>query len=140
MDCHDNRLFTRLNLKNDRNGNNKLAAYDRLFDYESNYMLILNRFSQVSPVNCRRLVEPPFLIEPTNDCFTCYSQRLMSHKGAVQSGNFFDAFDYDTNDDHSFFRPVDPVLNEWIRDNHRGLLSDAELRMVAEWLDQGGEY
>ena len=140
VDCHDNRGFTRLNLKNDLNSDNKLAAFDRLFDYESSYMYILNRFSVVLPINCRRLVEPPFAIEPTNDCFTCYSQRLMSHNGAVQSGNFFDVFDYDTDDDHSFFRPVDPVINEWIREQHRGLLTAAELRMVAEWLDQGGQY
>ena len=103
-------------------------------------MHILNSFSAVQPMNCRRLVEPPFAIAPTNDCFTCYSQRLMSHNGAVQSGNFFGVFDNDADDDHSFFRPVDPVVNEWIREQHRGLLTTAELRMIAEWLDQGGQY
>ncbi|MEH6449687.1 MAG: hypothetical protein V7765_13505, partial [Oleispira sp.] len=140
VDCHDDRGFTRLNLKSDLNNNGKLAAFDRIFGYESSYMYILNSFSAVMPMNCRRLVEPPFLIQPSNDCFTCYSQRLMSHNGAVQSGNFFDVFDYGTDDDHSFFRPVDPVVNELIREQHRGLLTAAELRMIAEWLDQGGTY
>ena len=140
VDCHNNLGFTRLNLKDEQNGDGKLAAFDRIFDYESTYIYILDRFSVVSPISCNRLLEPPFAIEPENDHFTCYSQRLMSHNGAVQSGNFFDAFDYGTDDDHSFFRPVDPIINEWIREQHRGLLTKPELRMIAEWLDQGGQY
>jgi hypothetical protein len=140
VDCHDERSFTRLNLRADLNGANKLASYDRIFAQEASYMHILNRFEAVNASNCRRYVELPFEAQPTNDCFTCYSQQLMSHAGAVQSGNFFDVFDDDSDDDHSFFRPIAEAEAQAIRDQHRGLLTASERRMIAEWLDQGGQY
>ena len=140
VSCHDDGGFTRLNLRSDLNDENKLASYDRLFAREATYMHILNQFEAVNVSNCRRQVELPFATTPTNDCFTCYSQNLMSNLGAVQSGNFFDVFDEDSDDDHSFFRPLDSVAAQSLRDQHRGLLNASERRMISEWLDQGAPY
>ncbi len=103
-------------------------------------MHILNQFEAVNVSNCRRQVELPFATAPANDCFTCYSQNLMSNLGAVQSGNFFDVFDEDSDDDHSFFRPLNDEAAQSLRDQHRGLLNASERRMISEWLDQGAPY
>jgi len=131
-DCHDDRGFTNLNLLADLNGAGLLASYDRLFAQESSYMFLLNGYSPVNVSSCRRTLHPPLSFQPQNDCFTCYSQSYMNANGAILSANFFDLFDADADDDHSFFRPQ---ASQAVRDQHRGMLNDSELRTIAEWLD-----
>lgn len=135
VDCHDSRGFTELNLLADVQADGKLASYDRLFSDGTPYMYLLHDFSPVSLNSCRRTIHPPLLVQPENDCFTCYAQSLMNPGGAVLSGNFFDLFDNDSNDDHSYFRPT--ALTAEQRQLHQQLLTPAERRLIAEWLDQG---
>lgn len=129
-----NRVFIELSLLGAGSSDGTTITYDRLFTNWTPFMYLLNRYSTVNPASCRRILPPPS-IEPENDCFTCYAQSLMNKNGAVLSANFFDLFDNDEDDDHSFFRPVD--LTEEQRERYKNALSPAELRLIAEWLDQG---
>ncbi|WP_417567400.1 hypothetical protein [Marinobacter sp.] len=64
----------------------------------------------------------------------CFARRLMSARGAIASARFFSLFDNDPDDDEY---EVDTAATAEIRRSHVGMLSDAELRLIAEWLDSG---
>jgi len=138
VDCHDNRGFTKLDLS----GYGQLSSLDALFGKQGNYMYLANRFSEVGEQHCRRFVEPPFAIQPENDCFSCYEQTYMSELGAISSANFFDLFDQDADDDHWTFKPLSLDDNaeqeaQRIRDLHNSMLTPQERKLIAEWLDRG---
>ncbi|WP_375177775.1 hypothetical protein [Marinobacter mobilis] len=67
----------------------------------------------------------------------CFSRRLMSGRGAIASARFFTLFDQDP-DDNAY--EVELPGTDAIRQSHMGLLSQAELRLLAEWLDAGAHY
>ncbi|PHQ15635.1 hypothetical protein [Marinobacter profundi] len=64
----------------------------------------------------------------------CFARRLMSARGAIASARFFSLFDNDPDDDEY---QVETTGTEAIRQSHMGMLSRAELRLIAEWLDTG---
>ncbi|MCR8916189.1 PD40 domain-containing protein [Marinobacter panjinensis] len=65
----------------------------------------------------------------------CFSRRLMSARGAIASARFFSLFDKDPDDDAY---EIETIETETIKQSHTGMLTDAELRLIAEWLDSGG--
>lgn len=67
----------------------------------------------------------------------CFSRRLMSGRGAIASARFFSLFDQDPDDDAY---EVETTEHAAAKLTHQGLLTDAELRLLAEWLDAGGHY
>ncbi|WP_156836600.1 PD40 domain-containing protein [Marinobacter daepoensis] len=64
----------------------------------------------------------------------CFSRRLMSARGAIASARFFSLFDSDPDDDEY---EVETAETAEIRQSHKGMLTQAELRLIAEWLDAG---
>ncbi len=64
----------------------------------------------------------------------CFARRLMSARGAIPSARFFSLFDNDPDDD---LYQVETTGTAEIRQSHMGMLTQAELRLIAEWLDSG---
>ncbi|KEF30620.1 hypothetical protein D777_02562 [Marinobacter nitratireducens] len=64
----------------------------------------------------------------------CFARRLMSGRGAIASARFFSLFDDDPDDDEY---EVETAETAAIRQSHQGMLTRAELRLIAEWLDTG---
>ena len=139
VDCHDNRGFTNLDLSDfQSNPDGQLTSYNALFNSQRSYMFLAASFSEVNSSHCRTDIQPPFLMEPQNDCFSCFEQILMNTQGALSSANFFDMFEEnaaDTNDDHWLFRPT--PLSQEVRDQHQGMLAAQERKLIAEWIDMG---
>ena len=59
----------------------------------------------------------------------------MSALGALPSANFFSYFDEDQDDNHWHFSPLAPQPSV----DHSGMLSNAEKKLIAEWLDLGAK-
>jgi len=138
VDCHDNRGFTKLDLSDYAQQDGSLASYDALFNNNRTFMYLAATYSTVDEEHCRRMVQPPFLIEPENDCFSCYGQALMNPLGAISSANFFDVFDVDSDDEHWLFTPdISDSYKQQIHDMHSPMLNAAERKLIAEWLDMG---
>jgi hypothetical protein len=138
VDCHDNRGFTSLDLSDFSTPVDGLASYDALFDNNRTYMYLASTFSEVSESHCRRYVEAPFVMQPENDCFSCYGQALMNPLGAISSANFFDVFAGDVDPTHWLFRPVEVEEAKqagW--QQHKDMLAPQERKLIAEWLDMG---
>ena len=136
VDCHDNRGFTQLNLSDDPALLEGFASLNALTSNNRNYMYLSATFNEVDAEHCRRYVSFPFDInELASDCFSCYSQALMSPQGALNSVNFFDLFDTDESDDHLLFRPI--ALDAAAKAMHQGMLNSSEKKLIAEWLDMG---
>jgi len=136
VDCHDGRGFTALDLSDADLSAQPLQSYQRLFSPSSSYMFLVGSYSPVDADHCRRTVLPPYLEEPSSDCFTCYTDPLMQALGALPSANFFQAFDQDSDDEHWYFRPAGRTAPA----SHQGMLSPAELKLIAEWLDLGAKH
>jgi hypothetical protein len=65
----------------------------------------------------------------------------MSARGAIPSARFFRLFDDDPDDDAYEVESIDPSTG--IKKDlsfHKGMLTSAELRLIAEWLDTGAHY
>ena len=138
VDCHDNRGFTSLDLSDFNTPVEGLASYNALFDNNRTYMYLAATFSEVNENHCRRYVQAPFVIEPENDCFSCYGQALMNPQGAISSANFFDVFAEDADHDHWIFRPVEvEASKQAVWQQHKNMLSAQERKLIAEWLDMG---
>ena len=138
VDCHDNRGFTSLDLSDFSSQVEGLASYNALFDNNRTYMYLASTFSEVNETHCRRYVEAPFVMQPENDCFSCYGQALMNPLGAISSANFFDVFAQDADHDHWIFRPI--AVEESKQDvlqQHKNMLTPQERKLIAEWLDMG---
>ena len=61
----------------------------------------------------------------------------MSARGAIASARFFRLFDDDTDDD---IYEIDLTSTTKDLSDHKGWLTPAELRLIAEWLDTGAHY
>ena len=138
VDCHDDRGFTKLSLSGIENADGKLASYENLFSAQRSFMFLSSEFSEVSDSHCRITVQPPFLMEPENDCFSCFEQALFSKDGAISSANFFDLFDEDTDGEHWLFNPAGH--SDAVRDLHKDMLNGAETKLIAEWVDMGATF
>ena len=65
----------------------------------------------------------------------------MSARGAIPSARFFRLFDDDIDDDAYEVESIDPSTGtKKDLSFHKGMLTSAELRLVAEWLDTGAHY
>jgi len=139
VDCHDNRGFTSLNLKDvSSRVSGNLASYDALLNVSASYMYLSAVYSPVDSEHCRREVSAPFSLEPESDCFSCYDQSLMNIKGALSSANFFDVFALGQDDEQWLFRPQFTEQERIeMREQHSEMLSSPELKLIAEWLDMG---
>jgi len=133
--CHDNSGATGLDLTWDGVALDKanIVSYRELFSPRATYMYLANQFSPVSSNHCRRQQELPFVEQPGNDCFTCYSRVLMSDLGALESANFFELFSTEPDHSNYLFNPDENTP----RINHSAMLSAEELRLISEWLDSG---
>jgi hypothetical protein len=138
VDCHDNRGFTSLDLSDFTSPIEGLASYDALFSNNRTYMYLASTFSEVNESHCRRYVEAPFVMQPENDCFSCYGQSLMNPLGAISSANFFDVFAEDADHNHWIFRPLEiDQSKQDVFEQHKNMLTPQERKLIAEWLDMG---
>jgi hypothetical protein len=88
---------------------------------------------------CQNGIEGDLSVEPQNGI--CITRRLMSARGAIASARFFSLFDDDTDDDAYEVESIDPSTGtKKDLSFHKGMLTTAELRMIAEWLDTGAHY
>ena len=60
--------------------------------------------------------------------------------GAIASARFFSLFDDDPDDDAYEVEALDSTGAKKDLSFHRGMLTPAELRLIAEWLDTGAHY
>jgi hypothetical protein len=88
---------------------------------------------------CQNGIEGDLSVEPQNGI--CITRRLMSARGAIASARFFSLFDDDTDDYAYEVESIDPSTGtKKDLSFHKGMLTTAELRMIAEWLDTGAHY
>ena len=72
----------------------------------------------------------------------CFTRRIMSARGAIASGRFFKLFDDDP-DDNAYELEIQGGTGGGGNVDlsfHKGMLTNAELRLIAEWLDTGAHY
>jgi hypothetical protein len=81
-------------------------------------------------------IQGDLTVEPLEG--VCVTRRLMSARGAIPSARFFRLFDDDTDDDIYEVEAV--VTTNKDLSFHKGMLTPAELRLIAEWLDTGAHY
>ena len=88
---------------------------------------------------CPNGIEGDLSVEPLQG--VCITRRIMSARGAIPSARFFSLFDDDTDDDAYEVEAVDPNTGgKKDLSFHKGMLTPAELRLIAEWLDTGAHY
>ncbi|MEJ2393734.1 MAG: hypothetical protein P8Z77_02960 [Candidatus Thiodiazotropha sp.] len=87
---------------------------------------------------CMNGIEGDLSIEPQDG--VCITRRPMSARGAIASARFFKLFDDDHDDDA--YEIEAKISTGHTRDLsfHKGMLTPAELRLIAEWLDTGAHY
>ena len=115
----------------------EVASYVQLF--EPHYYLLDDSGQWVLVTDpdtyCPNGIEGDLSVEPLAG--TCIAQRLMSARGAIASARFFRLFDDDKDDDAY---EVDLTGTTQDLSDHKGMLTRAELRLIAEWLDTGAHY
>ncbi|MEN8133183.1 MAG: hypothetical protein ABFS45_23990, partial [Pseudomonadota bacterium] len=119
----------------------EVASYVQLFEtdyYQLNangeWVLVTDTDTQ-----CPNGIEGDLSVEPLDGI--CITRRLMSARGAIPSARFFRLFDDDTDDDAYEVESIDS--NTGTKKDlsfHKGMLTPAELRLIAEWLDTGAHY
>lgn len=119
----------------------EVASYVQLFEtdyYQKNsngdWVLVTD-----PDIQCPNGIEGDLSVEPLDGI--CITRRLMSARGAIASARFFKLFDDDTDDDAYEVESIDP--NTGTKKDlsfHKGMLTPAELRLIAEWLDTGAHY
>lgn len=119
----------------------EVASYVQLFEpdyYQKNengdWVLVTDPLTQ-----CPNGIEGDLSVEPQEGI--CITRRLMSARGAIASARFFRLFDDDSDDDAYEVESIDANTgNNKDLSFHRGMLTPAELRLIAEWLDAGAHY
>lgn len=90
-------------------------------------------------IECPNGVEGDLSVEPAEGA--CITRRLMSARGAIASARFFTLFDEDSDDDAYEVESIDASTgSKKDLSFHRGMLTPAELLLIAEWLDAGAHY
>ncbi|HYQ73266.1 MAG TPA: hypothetical protein VET88_15250 [Gammaproteobacteria bacterium] len=119
----------------------EVASYVQLF--EPHYYLLNSNGVWVlvtdPATDCPNGIEGDLSMNTQNGF--CITRRLMSARGAIASARFFRLFDDDIDDDAYEVESIDP--NTGTKKDlsfHKGMLTTAELRMIAEWLDTGAHY
>jgi hypothetical protein len=119
----------------------EVASYVQLFEvdyYQKNENGEWVRVTDLD-IQCPNGIEGDLSIEP--QAGICVTRRLMSARGAIASARFFRLFDDDSDDDAYEIESIDP--NTGTKKDlsfHKGMLTPAELRLIAEWLDTGAHY
>jgi hypothetical protein len=119
----------------------EVASYVQLFEPDYYVMNTNGEWILVTDpaTECPNGIEGDLSVEPQNGI--CITRRLMSARGAIASARFFRLFDDDTDDDAYEVESVDPSTGtKKDLSFHKGMLTSAELRLIAEWLDAGAHY
>jgi hypothetical protein len=118
----------------------EIASYVELFDpayYQKNvngdWVLVTDPATE-----CPNGIEGDLSVEPLDG--VCITRRLMSARGAIASARFFSLFDDDPDDDAYEVEALDSTGAKKDLSFHKGMLTPAELRLIAEWLDTGAHY
>ncbi|MEN8106522.1 MAG: hypothetical protein ABFS22_00785 [Pseudomonadota bacterium] len=116
----------------------EVTSYVQLFETDYYVMNENGEWIQVSDpaTDCPNGIEGDLSVEPLDGI--CITRRLMSARGAIPSARFFRLFDDDTDDDIYEVEAV--VTTNKDLSFHKGMLTPAELRLIAEWLDTGAHY
>ena len=119
----------------------EVASYVQLF--EPDYYILNSNGDWVlvtdPDTECPNGIEGDLSVEPLQG--VCITRRIMSARGAIPSARFFSLFDDDTDDDAYEVEAVDPNTGgKKDLSFHKGMLTPAELRLIAEWLDTGAHY
>ncbi|MEN8207006.1 MAG: hypothetical protein ABFS24_13490 [Pseudomonadota bacterium] len=122
----------------------EVASYVQLFepvDPDRYYKNLSGDWILVTDIEaqCPNGIEGDLSVEPLDGI--CITRRLMSARGAIASARFFRLFDDDTDDDAYEVEAIDPSTGtKKDLSFHKGMLTPAELRLIAEWLDTGAHY
>lgn len=118
----------------------EVASYVQLFEadyYQKNengeWVLVTDPATE-----CVNGIEGDLSIQPQDG--KCITRRLMSARGAIASARFFRLFDDDPDDNAYEIEAKDPIGANKDLSFHKGMLTAAELRLIAEWLDTGAHY
>jgi hypothetical protein len=119
----------------------EVASYVQLFEADYYVMNTNGEWILVTDpdTECPNGIEGDLSVEPQDGI--CITRRLMSARGAIPSARFFSLFDDDTDDDA--YEIESSGLNTGTNKDlsfHKGMLTPAELRLIAEWLDTGAHY
>ncbi|WP_020410955.1 PD40 domain-containing protein [Hahella ganghwensis] len=113
----------------------QVQSYVELFKPDYYQKNVDGDWIEVDPTtDCPDGVQGELTVLPDSD--VCFSRRLMSARGAIASARFFSLFDDDPDDDEYEVDAVDTTGGGSMPD-HMGLLTEVELRLIAEWLDSG---
>jgi hypothetical protein len=119
----------------------EVASYVQLFEPDYYVMNASGEWILVTDpaTECMNGIEGDLSVEPQDGI--CITRRLMSARGAIASARFFRLFDDDTDDDAYEVESIDPSTGtKKDLSFHKGMLTPAELRLIAEWLDTGAHY
>jgi len=118
----------------------EIASYVELFDpayyqksVNGDWVLVTDPATE-----CPNGIEGDLSVEPLDG--VCITRRLMSARGAIASARFFSLFDDDPDDDAYEVEALDSTGAKKDLSFHKGMLTPAELRLIAEWLDTGAHY
>lgn len=113
----------------------QLESYVELFEPDYYIKQENGEWLEVDPTvdgTCPDGVQGDLTVLP--DPGVCFARRLMSGRGAIASARFFSLFDDDPDDDQY---EVETTEVTELKRMHKGMLTRAELRLIAEWLDAG---
>jgi len=119
----------------------EVESYVQLFEADYYQMNANGEWILVTDpaTECPNGIEGDLSVEPQDGI--CITRRLMSARGAIASARFFRLFDDDPDDDTYEVDAIDPSTGTSKNLSfHKGMLTDAELRLIAEWLDTGAHY
>ena len=119
----------------------EVASYVQLFEPNYYVMNANGEWVLVSDpaTECPNGIEGDLSVEPQDGI--CITRRLMSARGAIASARFFKLFDDDPDDDAYEVEAIDPSTGtKKDLSFHKGMLTRAELALIAEWLDTGAHY
>jgi hypothetical protein len=119
----------------------EVASYVQLFEPDYYVMNANGDWILVTDpaTECLGGIQGDLSVEPLQGI--CITRRIMSARGAIASARFFRLFDDDTDDDAYEVEAIDPSTGtKKDLSFHKGMLTGAELRLIAEWLDTGAHY
>ena len=118
----------------------EVASYVQLFEPDYYVMNANGEWILVTDpeTECPNGIEGDLSVEPQDGI--CITRRLMSARGAIASARFFRLFDDDSDDDAYEVESFDSTGTKKNIRPHKGWLTPAELRLIAEWLDAGAHY
>jgi hypothetical protein len=119
----------------------EVASYVQLFEPDYYYMDQNGEWVLVTDpaTDCPNGVDGDLSVEPQDG--VCITRRPMSARGAIASARFFRLFDDDPDDDAYEVEAIDSSTGtKKDLSFHKGMLTPAELRLIAEWLDTGAHY